>query len=68
MAAPVSDAITPLFDLISSLICSGSRLTLNSLVCGSIVGFYRRYTVGQDVLLPFQPQLLPIHRQQNYRY
>ena len=36
MAAPVSDAITPLFDLISSLICSGSRLALNSPVCGSI--------------------------------
>jgi len=36
MAAPASDAITPLFDLISSLICSGSRLALNSPVCGSI--------------------------------
>ena len=28
--------------------------------------FYHRYTVGQDVPLPFQLQLLPSRRQQNY--
>ncbi|EEZ74237.1 hypothetical protein NEILACOT_05749 [Neisseria lactamica ATCC 23970] len=64
-AAPVSDAITPIFDLISSLICSGSRLALNSPVCGSIAVLPSLYRWARcSAAFQLQPQ--PNRRQQNY--